>query len=146
MDIGLSQIEADRLLVMPKRALDAEIYSFPSLGGSENIKLCSLDEREAFYLDIANSRIQIKKFKLQNRARRAFILARLDWGGAPHRNPDGEEISCPHLHVYRDGYADKWAQPLPPTFQNLSQVTDLLSTFLSFCHVVQPPHIEFGFA
>jgi hypothetical protein len=36
---------------------------------------------------------------------------RLDLDGPPHRNPDDEEIPWPHLHVYREGYGDKWASP-----------------------------------
>jgi hypothetical protein len=27
---------------------------------------------------------------------------RLDLDAAPHRNPDDQEIACPHLYVYRD--------------------------------------------
>ena len=66
-------------------------------------------------LDIARGRINLKKATYQNRARRVVILARLDLGGPPHENPDGEEISFPHLHTYRAGYADKWAVPAPTT-------------------------------
>ncbi|KJU85379.1 prophage protein [Candidatus Magnetobacterium bavaricum] len=42
---------------------------------------------------------------------RKIILLRLCFGGHPHRNPDDTEISSPHLHRYREGYADKWAYP-----------------------------------
>ncbi len=26
--------------------------------------------------------------------------------------PDGEEVPCPHIHIFREGYDDKWAYPL----------------------------------
>jgi Family of unknown function (DUF6978) len=41
------------------------------------------------------------------------IPARLDFRGAPHRNPDDEEIPCPHLHLYRESYGDRSLMPLP---------------------------------
>jgi len=58
-------------------------------------------------------RLLLTKGTYQNRARGVAILARLDFGGAPHRNPDDEEITCPHLHLYREGYGDRSAVPLP---------------------------------
>ncbi|HEY7442131.1 MAG TPA: hypothetical protein VH701_06920 [Vicinamibacterales bacterium] len=33
--------------------------------------------------------------------------------GAPHRNPDDEEIPCPHLHLYREGYGDSLGDAAP---------------------------------
>lgn len=55
----------------------------------------------------------VLKMKYQLRARQTIVLARLDFG-APHRNPDGKEIGVPHLHLYREGYGDKFAYPVPP--------------------------------
>jgi hypothetical protein len=71
------------------------------------------------------------------------ILARLDFGGAPHRNPDGEEIPSPHLHIFREGFADKWAQPLPSElFTNPDDSWALFGDFLRFCNVTKPPIFE----
>ena len=73
------------------------------------------------------------------------MLVRLDLGGAPHRNPDGEEITVPHLHVYREGYGDKWAVPVPvDVFTSTNDVWRTLEEFMRFCNISQPPHIERG--
>lgn len=48
--------------------------------------------RENFLLDIRRGKIDLLKATNQNRARQTIVLVRLDLGGAPHRNPDGEEI------------------------------------------------------
>jgi hypothetical protein len=40
---------------------------------------------------------------------------RLDLDGPPHRNPDDQEIPCPHLHIYRAGYGDSGPSPPRPT-------------------------------
>ena len=107
----LTQAEADILLNMPKRRVSEQEYEFSLIERIE-IRLESTDGREQFLLDLSSGRIDLLKRTFQSRVRVAIVLARLDLGGAPHRNPDGEEIACPHLHVYREGYGDKWAYPL----------------------------------
>jgi hypothetical protein len=75
----------------------------------------------------------------------ASILARLDFGGPPHRNPDGEEIPCPHLHLYREGYGDKWAVPIPvDRFPNVNDLWLTLQDFMDYCNVIEPPQIIRG--
>ena len=104
-----------------------------------------MDKRETFLLDITRARIKLTKATYQNRARAAIILLRLDLDGPPHRNPDGEEIECPHLHVYKEGFGDKWAISLPP--EHYPDPADLFATFLAFmkqCNVVEPPRLQNG--
>lgn len=76
--------------------------------------LQSLDKREHFLLDLSRGRIDLQKVKMQNRGRQVVVLVRLYLEGALHRNPDDTEVPAPHLHVYREGYGDKWAVPGPP--------------------------------
>ena len=59
--------------------------------------------------DVTRAQIKLTKATYQNRARQAIILMRLDLDGPPHRNPDETEIPRPHLHIYREGFGDKWA-------------------------------------
>ena len=74
-----------------------------------------------------------------------IILVRLDFGGPPHRNPDGEEIGCPHLHTYREGYGDKWAAEVPTDkFSDLSDLWTTLGDFMTLCNVVKPPNFVRG--
>src|SRR3982074_2885869 len=110
-DINLTQEEANKLMEMEKRCVDERDWLFPAPGASIAIPLPSLDKRENFILDVTRAEIKLTKATYQNRARVAIILMRLDLDGPPHRNPDGEEIGCPHLHIYRAGYGDKWAIP-----------------------------------
>ena len=143
--ILLTQTEADTLLAMRKVRVAEDSYAFPTNGQKLVIPLRSEDHREEFLLDIGSSRIDLLKIKYQNRARVSFILARLDFGGAPHQNPDGALVPCPHLHVYREGYADKWAVPLSPEqFTDHQNRWQLLEDFIRFCKVTDPPTIEKG--
>lgn len=142
-DINLTQAEADALLALEKLRLDDTVYEFPGLGGSVAIPLVSVDKRETFVLDLWRSQINLTKGKHQNRARGVIVLARLDFGGPPHRNPDDEEIPCPHLHLYREGYADKWAFPLPPEhFSPARDPWSLVDSFMQFVNIIERPNLN----
>jgi hypothetical protein len=144
-DAHLGQAEADGLLEMEKRRTNDDASDYPPLGGRLTIPLVSFDRREDFLLDVNRGRISLSKVTYQNRARTVVILARLDLNGATHRNPDGEELGTPHLHLYREGYADKWAFPAPSDlFPNLQDIWESLQDFMRYCHIVEPPHIQKG--
>lgn len=138
----LTQAEADELLAMPKNSEVRQTYRFPAKGERLSIPLLSVDEREAFHVDVNRRSIALYKCTFNGRARGNIILARLDLNGSPHRNPDGEEIDCPHLHLYREGYGDKWAYPVPvERFRNLSDLAVVCQDFMVFFNVVTPPTI-----
>ncbi len=143
-DIHLTQSEADALIALDKRRVDDERYRYP-ISGSIVVPLESFDKREQFLLDIHRGRIDLLKGKYQNRARQVIVLVRLDFGGAQHRNPDGEEIGNPHLHVYREGFGDKWALPVPhELFPRMNDLWGTLEDFMRYCNVTLPPHIDRG--
>jgi len=96
-------------------------------------------------LDIGTSSIKLSKLMFQNRARTTAILVRLEIDGSPHRNPDDTEVPCPHIHLYREGFNDKWAFPVPSEhFRDLTDKYITLEDFMRFCHIVQPPEFVEG--
>ena len=144
-EINLTQAEADALLALAKHRVDTTAWDYPTPGGKVSIPLVSADRRENFLLDLSRGRINLAKGTYQNRGRQVVILARLDFGGAPHRNPDGGEIGSPHLHIYREGYGDKWAIPVPSDqFTDLADLWQTLQDFMRFCNIVEPPIIRQG--
>lgn len=144
-DMNLTQGEADALLAMEKHRVDDNEWDYPGLGGSISIPLLSPDRRESFLLDVGRGRLDLLRGTYQNRARQIIVLARLDFGGQPHRNPDDVEVPSPHLHVYREGYGDKWAIPVPSaSFSNIADLWQTLDDFLRYCNVTQPPRIRQG--
>lgn len=144
-DIVLTQTEADALIAMRKRAEHGDPVKLPDLGGAIQVPLISDDFREKFLLDVSRGRINLAKGTNQMRSHQVIVLVRLDFGGSPHRNPDGEEISCPHLHLYREGYADKWASPIPDgIFSNIADPWQTLQDFMGYCNIVDPPNFSRG--
>jgi hypothetical protein len=139
-DIVLAQSEADALIAMPKYRVDEAEWEYPGVGGKVSVPLVGKNRRENFLLDVSRGRIDLLKGNYQNRARQIIILVRLDFGGAPHRNPDGIEIPCPHLHVYREGYGDKWAEPIPENvFPRIENRWETLHDFINYCNIAEPP-------
>lgn len=144
-DISLTQLEADALIAMEKQRVDETQWEFPAPGARLAIPLTSTDKRENFMLDVTRAQLKLTKATYQNRARQAIILMRLDLDGPPHRNPDDQEIPCPHLHLYREGYGDKWAIPAPGAV--FPDTTNLFSTFEAFmkhCNITVRPNVQSG--
>jgi hypothetical protein len=144
-EIDITQAEADALMAMEKRCAEEKEWLFPAAGDRLAIPLTSMDKRENFMLDITRGRIKLTKATYQNRARSAIILMRLDLDGPPHRNPDSEEIPCPHLHIYREGFGDKWAVTAPS--DRYTNTLDLFSTcyaFMQHCNITDRPSIQKG--
>ena len=143
MDI-LAQEVADNLLFMDKIPEDSSnVYEYPDMGGKLTIPLISNNGRESFLLDINRKKISLK-VTYQTRGRQIFVLARLDFN-SPHRNPDGTEVGIPHLHLYKEGYGDKWAFPVPEgMLSNPISAWQNLIDFMQFCKVIQQPKINHG--
>ncbi|MGD0768576.1 MAG: hypothetical protein ABSB42_10345 [Tepidisphaeraceae bacterium] len=143
-DLDLTQAEADELLRMENVRTDDKEYLYPTMG-LLTVPLASKDRSESFLRDIRRVRIDISKVTYQNRARQVVVLARLDLNGPRHRNPDDAEIPCPHLHVYREGFGDRWAYPLSPgEFTNPADPWQTLQDFMRYCNVTEPPIISRG--
>ena len=137
------RLASTTLLRMDKKPALPDAFQFPDLGGRIEVPLVSRDERERFSLDINRKRIALTT-GYQARGRQVTVLARLDFA-APHRNPDGTEIGVPHLHLYREGFGDKWAIEVPADMlSNPDDAWQVLHDFMTYCGVVERPNIVRG--
>lgn len=137
------QAEADRLIALEKKRKDETIWDFPDPGGTLKIPVISVDITEEFLLDVSRGRIILTKATYQTRWQSVVVLARLDLNGPAHRNPDGTEVPCPHLHLYREGFADKWARALNVgEFPGIGDLVNACDDFMRFCAVVELPNIQ----
>lgn len=139
----LTQQRADELMGMEKYCVGATSIQFPASGTTAQIDVKSTDERESFLIDVnRKGRIRLSKCTYQERYAVVEILLRLDVGGPPHENPDGIVISCPHLHVYKEGFGTKWAYALPAGFTDTTDLVRTLIEFLTHCNVKDIPQIQ----
>lgn len=153
----LTQKEADALIKMSKKKTTDDHYEFPFSGEILSIPIVSIDEKETFLIDInRKGKIRLTKCSYQERYKGIIILVRLDIDGSPHTNPEvpqvplpylvqynGQTIQCPHLHLYIEGFMDKWAIPAPKdVFSHTNDLYDTLMDFFSFCNIIDPPIIK----
>jgi hypothetical protein len=112
-------------------------------GADESCELTGLDIRDKFLLDVWRGTFRISKLKLQNRVQSVVVLARLDVDGAPHTNPDGVRLSGTHVHLFREGFDDRWAHPVDPgRFTLLSDPGTTFQEFCAFCNIESPPPVQ----
>ena len=154
----LTQSEADNLINISKmkESNDSDSYGFPRPGEKLTIPIISHDEQENFLIDVSRARIRLTKCTYQERYQQMVILVRLDLDGPPHTNPEvvsvplpylmphnGQTIDCPHLHLYVEGFMDKWAIPAPnDEFPDTTNLYTTLQNFFHYCNIVEPPKMH----
>lgn len=132
----LTQSEANYLLQLLKRLVNTQTFDFPQSGDYKTLEVVSAENKEHFILDVSRKgKIRKTKCTYQKRYRKEDILLRLCVDGRPHTNPDGETIECPHLHIYKEGHADRWAYRLPDGFTATDNLISRLFEFLEYCKV-----------
>jgi hypothetical protein len=144
MDVAtIPQAKADALMAVLKYLLEKAEIKFPMMGTSLLLDARSHDGRESFLFDVnRKGKIKVTKCTYQERYV-GEVLMRLDIDGPPHENPDGALVPCPHLHVYREGYGDKWANPIDLTiFTSTADLAKTLRQFLTHCNVRDIPAIQ----
>jgi hypothetical protein len=151
INIFLGQKEADDLIKLEKhsdRSVSTDngnAVDLPDLGGKISVPLICINQREKFSLDLSRSKIILTKKTNQLRYYQVICLVRLDIGGPSHRNPDDNEVPSPHLHIYQEGYGDKWAYAVPENlFQNLDNYWETLLDFMKYCSITKPPRFQKG--
>lgn len=135
----LTQTEAETLIGMRKVFINrGTIFIQPSC--DQTHELIGEDEREKFLLDLWRGTLRLSKLKFQTRGRKVTVLIRLDIDGAPHTNPDGTKLNGSHLHIYREGFEDKWAISLPhDDFGNPSNIRKVFEDFCRYCNIETLP-------
>ncbi|HPS64473.1 MAG TPA: hypothetical protein PK447_02735 [Ignavibacteria bacterium] len=152
----ISQTEADIFFSMEKFPEEDISYSFPHSGEKIIIPFLSEDKRESFLFDISRGKIELSKAVFQSRVRKIYVLRRIDLNGPMHRNPEvdkapleifepynGREIPTPHMHVYIEGFGERWAVPASIFIDMAGKENfDLLFDFFKYCNVKKFPNIN----
>ena len=106
----LKQEEVDFLINMEKEFEDqSTILLFPApLQWTRKLK--STTTNDTFLLDFYRGSFRIQKYTYNHRYRQTIVIFRFDSYGT-HTNPDDEVVSGPHIHIYKEGFGDKFAYP-----------------------------------
>lgn len=102
----------------------------------------SITSKEDFLLDFYRGSFELSKYTINKRYRQTVILLRYDNSGR-HTNPDGVLFDGPHVHLYREGYNDKFAFPVSEVNVNHTDtMEEVFKKILHFCNIKQVPTIE----
>lgn len=152
--MSLTQADADALLVLPKTFESSVVQiDFPRFQTFTSVyALEGAGGREAFLFDVERGVRKRARLKFQTRARKVYILARIDIDGKPHTNPPdaphrpGERFVGPHVHLYRAGFEDRIAfHPAEVPGFTVPAAPDgvaWLVAFLRLCNVSAIPSIQ----
>jgi hypothetical protein len=139
----LTQNEADQFMQMVKHFVRPPATITIPPGVDDTYELAGPNNRETFLLDVWRGTLRLSKLKYQNRVQTAVILVRLDVDGAPHTNPDGEKLLGTHMHLFKEGFDDRWAYPVDFTkFTVLSDPGKTFHDFCAFCNIEAPPPVQ----
>ncbi len=138
-----TQAEADQFMQMTKHFVRPPATITIPPGADDTYELAGPNDRESFVLDVWRGTLRLSKLKFQNRVRTAIVLVRLDVDGAPHTNLDGQRFSEIHIHMFKEGYDDKWAFPVDSKiFPLVSDPGKTFHDFCAFCKIESPPAVQ----
>lgn len=137
MDGELSQEQANSLIYMKKEFLNESDLVLNDNFNFER-ELRSTNKQELFILSLYQGRLDLKKVTYNKRHNKGITLIRIDLTNGQHTNPDGKKIIGPHIHIYKEGYGDSFAIPLPNKeigITNLEDCTKCLDEFFKYCNI-----------
>lgn len=102
----------------------------------------SIKSKETFLLDFYRGSFELSKYTINKRYRQIIVLLRYDNGGR-HTNPDGETFFGRHVHLYKEGYNDKFAFPVSMiNVLDTDSIETVFKKIMYFCNIKKFPSIE----
>ncbi|MCI6795388.1 MAG: hypothetical protein MR581_05365 [Lachnospiraceae bacterium] len=138
----LTQTQADALIAM-KKIFNGRNRKIAKSGESGIFELSDEKGKNTFYFDIdRRGKIEFK-CKFQERYETNDVLVRLDINSPDHMNPDGTKVGRNHIHIYREGYADRWAYDIDKYgFEIYNSFQEYFYRFCEFCNIIVPDNIQ----
>lgn len=107
-------------------------------------EIVSNEFKQIFLLDYRRGSIELSKFTYNKRYHSNIVLSRYDSEGR-HTNPDGEMFDGPHVHIYKEGYEDKFAYPISAlgiSEENACSMGEVLKALTNYFNIQNLPEIQ----
>jgi hypothetical protein len=133
--MDLTQSEADGLRIVRKLFLDKMPLIINQPYSEQRQLRSETNPYDTFYLNINQTAIEFGKYNTLTRYFSICLVRICIDKDSVHENPDGKKIKGHHIHIYKEGYADRFAYPLENyNFSNFD-IVPLLRQFLRFCNI-----------
>jgi len=97
---------------------------------------------EIYLLDFYRGSFELTKYTINKRYKQTIILLRYDSDGR-HTNPDGEKFEGAHIHLYKEGYNDKYAFSVSKIgLVETDGMEVVFNKIMHFCNIKKIPYIE----
>lgn len=138
----LTQSEFDYLMGQAKRFEDESTILLGPAPLQWSKKIQSISTKDTFLLDFYRGTFRLEKYTYNHRFNQTTVLMRFDSYGE-HTNPDGERISGYHVHIYKEGFGDKFAYPASNFgIGSTDTIEVILHKMLLYCNIRRIPPIE----
>jgi hypothetical protein len=134
-NMRLNQAEADGLIKVKKIFLDKTPLTVNRPYNEQRELKSERDPYEVFYLNVTQTRIEFGKYGTVTRFFQIPLVRACINPDARHENPDGEILSGSHIHIYKQGYADKFAYPLKEHGFDDMLIVPFIKKFLEYCNI-----------
>lgn len=105
-------------------------------------KLKAVSTSDTFLLDFYRGNFEISRYTVNHRYQQTIVLLRYDSGGR-HTNPDGETFDGPHVHLFKEGFRDKFAYPVSKVgVEDSDNLETVFNKLMHFCNVRRIPSIK----
>lgn len=140
---SLTDSEARFLLEIEKIVTENSI-DIPIDGDKCGLNLERHDNNDnVLIIHIVSSSKNKEKYTFNVVYNKCITILRIDIGGSlVHINPDGTEIPVPHMHIYRDGFDDTFAIPLPDSFSDVDNIAKVLYDLFAYSNVINRDNVE----
>tara|TARA_R110002124_G_scaffold56746_2_gene159775 strand:- start:146 stop:583 length:438 start_codon:yes stop_codon:yes gene_type:complete len=102
----------------------------------------AINSKNIYLLDFYRGSFELTRYTYNKRYRQSLILLRYDSRGR-HTNPDGVTFDGPHVHIFREGFNDKFAYPISDlNIEDTNSIDEVLDKLLQFCNVIKRPVIN----
>ena len=139
----LKQEEFEKLLKLPKTFSTVEKLEISNAPSNWTRKVISTESKDEFLIDFYRGSYDLTRFTINKRYKTNIILLRFDSGGM-HKNPDGKIIKGAHIHIYKEGFDDKFAYPITDfgITENNFTIKEIFIILLKFCNFVEIPNFN----
>lgn len=131
----LTQEKFNELMSLEK-FIEAKKYLLPGQNEKNSVSVSDVNGYEKFILDVNRKGSFENKCTIQTRYinEGTTIIVCLDINGPEHMNPDGRILSRNHIHIYKEGFEDKYAYDLDEFDWDLFQnIFSLILLFADYC-------------
>ena len=134
-DKMLSQSEAEGLIAVRKVFIERTPLTVNRPFNEQRQLRSDREPYETFYLNITQTAIEFGRYSTVTRFFQIPLIRACVNPDYVHPNPDGTEVKGSHIHIYKEGFLDRFAYPLSERGFTETAMVPFIRAFLTYCNI-----------